>query len=225
MTLLLTVPFVLLSYLLGSVPSGYLVGKLVYHKDIRKLGSGNIGATNVLRVLGKRPAAFCFIADPAKGFISVWLLGGLATRLAGTSPELAQVACGAAAIAGHNWPVFLRFHGGKGVNTSLGVFLAIAPMATLCAIVVFGAAFVASSYVSVGSLAAAVVFPIAQYALNKTVDPIFWFACAASLCLIIRHKGNLTRLIAGRELRAGDHRPKAAAEGEPQEGAQGGGRG
>lgn len=193
--------FVVLSYLLGSVPTGYLIGRLCYGKDIRALGSGNIGATNVLRVFGPRPAVFCFIADPAKGFLSAWLLARLASRWAGVPLEVAQVACGAAAIAGHNWPVFLRFRGGKGVNTSLGVFLAVAPLATVCAVAVFGAAFWASGYVSVGSLAAAVSFPLLQYALSRNLDVVFWFACAASACLILRHRENLARLLAGRELR------------------------
>ena len=150
---------VLTAYLLGSVPTGYIVGALA-GVDVRKVGSGNVGATNVVRVVGKRQGIFTLVADAAKGFVPVIFALNL-----GLTP-VATAFVGIAAFLGHLYPVFLRFRGGKGVATALGVFLGLAPWATVGLIAVFTAVLLTTRFVSLSSMVAAVLAPVALWLLS-----------------------------------------------------------
>jgi acyl phosphate:glycerol-3-phosphate acyltransferase len=188
-----------LAYLLGSVPFGLLISK-AKGKDIRKLGSGNIGATNVLRCLGRPLGITCFILDVLKGFLPAFvfpMLGTGETGLQASFPGIG-IGFGALAILGHNFPVFLKFKGGKGVATSAGVLLGAAPLAVGIGITVWALVFFISGYVSLGSIAAAA----AVIAVGWTAGYGAFTATALTvlgLLAIWRHRANIRRLIAGTE--------------------------
>ena len=188
---------VTLGYLIGSVPFAFLIARWAGGLDIRAVGSGNVGAANVLRSAGKRAAAWTALFDVAKGagaVAAVWSAGGSLQTAA---------AAGVAAIAGHIYPVWLRFRGGKGVATSFGVFVALAPLAALGALAIFAAAVRLTRYVSVGSMAAAISLGPLVYAASSSV--ILARAAFISGCLVLfRHRQNLARLIDGTERRLGD---------------------
>jgi glycerol-3-phosphate acyltransferase PlsY len=160
------------------------------------VGSGNIGATNVARVVGKRQGILILAADAAKGFIPVF-----ASLQLGFAPAAAALA-GTAAFLGHLYPVFLKFQGGKGVATALGVFLGLAPMVTLVLIVIFAAVALASRIVSLGSMAAALAAPVILWFFSYPPAVISLSALIAAM-IILRHRGNLRRLLAGTEPRFG----------------------
>lgn len=193
---------VLGAYLFGSVPFGLLIGFL-FKKDIRKEGSGNIGATNVTRVIGKTAGRVCFALDFVKGALPVlaadrWFAGG-----DGSGAVL--LLAGGAAIAGHMFPVYLHFKGGKGVSTAGGVALAMAPAAFLAAGITWVAVFLFSRYVSLASIVAALVLPLtatAMYAggcrVSLFVVFFFYFVAAAA---VWKHRTNIGRLRAGTEMR------------------------
>lgn len=184
------------AYLLGSVPSGFIFGRLV-GVDVRRTGSGNIGATNVARVLGKGVGLLTLIADVAKGLVPVllarwlsmedWLIAGIA----------------AAAFLGHLYPVFLRFQGGKGVATALGAMLAIAWPATLVLVFVFAGVVLSSRRVSLASITAATAAPFVLWALLYPPAFIALGVFLASM-IILRHRDNIRRLLAGSEPRFGE---------------------
>lgn len=182
---------VLFSYLIGSVPIGYLLGWLG-GIDVRKAGSGNIGATNVARVVGKMQGILTLAGDAAKGFLPVFI----AARLELGPGTIAWVA--AAAFLGHLYPVFLKFQGGKGVATALGIFLGLAPVVTLLLFAIFVLVVLISRVVSLGSIAAAGSAPVALWLFSY---PPFVIALSAFLALMIvlRHRDNIRRLIAGAE--------------------------
>ena len=183
------------SYLLGSIPTGYIVGTLA-GVDVRAMGSGNIGATNVARTVGKKPGLLTLFADAAKGFIPIVL----ARQLGLTQSAVAIV--GIAAFLGHLYPVFLKFHGGKGVATALGVFLAIAPMATLLLMAVFAAVVLTSRIVSLGALAAALAAPFTLWAFSYA--PTFVaMSVFLAVMIVIRHRANIRRMLDGTEPRFG----------------------
>ncbi len=187
---------VLFSFLIGSLPTGYLVGK-AYGLDIRLHGSGNTGATNALRTLGKKAGVITLIGDIAKGIAAV--------HLSLTSEDLISLGAlfGFAAILGHCYSPFLKFNGGKGVATSLGVFLATVPIGTIFSTIVFIIVVKITKYVSLGSILAAAT--LASYALmteNITFSNIKLVALlAASFLIIYRHKANISRLLSGNELK------------------------
>lgn len=189
------------SYLLGSFPTGYVYGRL-RGKDIRTLGSGNLGATNVLRNFGIAPGIAILLLDAGKGFAAAFFISRLSVW---PNADWARVGCGLAAILGHTYTCFLGFRGGKGVATSLGVFLALAPLATLGALLVFGAAVALTRFVSVGSLSAAVGLPLLLLATGETgtQSAILWLAVLVSLVVIVKHRQNLRRLREGTENRLG----------------------
>jgi glycerol-3-phosphate acyltransferase PlsY len=178
-------------YLLGSIPTGYVMG-LIAGVDVRESGSGNVGATNVARVVGKREGALTLLADVAKGFIPVLL----ATQLGLPVEVLAAIAL--AAFFGHVFPIFLKFRGGKGVATALGVFLGLAPLGTGILIVVFVGVFVISRIVSLGSMITAAAAPFVFWLSSY---PVVIVATSALVTVIIlaRHRANIQRLIAGTE--------------------------
>src|SRR6266481_7211624 len=186
---------VLTAYLLGSVPTGYIVGSLA-GVDVRKAGSGNVGATNVARVVGKRQGIFTLVADAAKGFIPVILALNL-----GLIP-VATVFVGIAAFLGHLYPVFLRFRGGKGVATALGVFLGLAPWATVGLIMVFAAVLLTTRFVSLSSIVSAASAPVILWLLSYppvSIGMSFFIA----VMIVLRHRENIQRLLLGAEPRCG----------------------
>jgi glycerol-3-phosphate acyltransferase PlsY len=184
-----------LVYLVGAVPVGYLVSR-AFGLDIRQHGSGNIGATNVLRTLGKGPAALTFAGDVAKGWVAVWVAEAI-------GPEPWWGASGALlAIVANCWSVFLGFRGGKGVATGLGAFLRLTPLATLPAILVWGAVVLAFRYVSLASLIAGACLPLGAFLLGYPLEAML-AALGALLIITARHRDNLARLLSGTERKMG----------------------
>ena len=196
---------VLCSYLLGSIPFGLLAAKLK-GMDIRQHGSGNIGATNVWRVCGWRYGLPVFILDVLKGVCAVWIARWIAVWLHG-NPAWAAIAAAMACVIGHSFPAWLGFKGGKGVATSLGVFLGLMPIPSVVALLVWIVIFKVSGYVSFASIIAALVLPSAAIAMQFTNHAYGWpvsgFAVVAGLLVILRHRSNITRLRAGTENRFG----------------------
>jgi len=194
------------SYLLGSIPVGYVLVRLFRHEDIHSFGSGNIGATNVLRSGGKGLGAATFVLDMLKGCSAVWLGGLLASLLVPAMAHRdAQALAALAAVLGHIFPVWLRFKGGKGVATGFGVFLVSAPWAALAAISVFIVVLVLSRYVSLASILGAICFPIFAWFMVSGDRPPFFIAvqCIVALIIIVKHHQNIRRLFAGTESRFG----------------------
>jgi glycerol-3-phosphate acyltransferase PlsY len=188
------------AYLVGAVPVGFLVARAV-GVDVRRHGSGNIGATNVLRSVGRGPAIATLLADVVKGYAATWI-GGLA------GPEPVWAGLGAVlAVAGNCWPVFLRFKGGKGVATGLGACLRIAPLAVIPAAAVFAVVLASFRYVSLASLCATLGLPFAVLALYPL--PLAVAAGVIALIVIGRHHANIGRLLAGTENRFGGGPPPA----------------
>jgi glycerol-3-phosphate acyltransferase PlsY len=189
---------VLLAYLLGAIPFGLILTKIFGGKDVREHGSGNIGATNVSRVAGPLAGILTLLFDVLKGAAAVWLTG----RLTGHSAQWMMLA-GLSALAGHCFPVWLGFKGGKGVATALGVFVMLCPLAALAAFVLFLLVFVFWRYVSLASISAAAAMPLLSYFLwaPPHAPPLvvtFGTLFAAAL-VIYKHKGNLQRLLSGSE--------------------------
>ena len=236
---LLIVSILLASYLLGSIPSGLLISKS-QGLDIREHGSKNIGATNVWRVMGKKWGLLAFVCDTAKGWLAVtlgvWMAGSFpatAHLLHGrTEPhflphDFAGIAAACGCILGHNFPVWLRFKGGKGVATSLGVIIGMMPLASLIIFAIWGVVLKVSRYVSLASLVAAVCLPVVVIVLfflgwiHGWAN--FYFAVAAAALVIKRHTPNIRRLRDGTELRFGTKKveEKAGSEQAPQADAVG----
>ena len=200
---LVTLP---IAYLLGSIPFGYLLVRFVRHEDIRTVGSGNIGATNVLRSGAKGLGIATLLLDLLKAYAAVVF----ARHLAPQNYDLA-VGAAVAAVLGHVFPVWLGFRGGKGVASALGVFLALVPMAALVSLAVFVVVVLLSRYVSLASILGAAVMPIAGIALVSVRSPMviggFIFL---SLLVIVKHQANIRRLLAGTEHRFGAAKKVAA---------------
>lgn len=193
---------VVLSYVSGSIPAAYLAGRWS-GVDLRAHGSGNLGATNVLRVLGPRIGLLVFAVDIAKGALPVRLLPPL-TGTTGTPLVWLAVACGVAAILGHIRPVFLGFgKGGKGVATACGVFLALAPMQTALTLLIFTVVVLASGYVSLASLTAAVSLPVLLAASVGWTSPLFPVSVLTAAFVFWTHRANIERLRTGTEYRFG----------------------
>lgn len=194
------------SYLLGSIPTGYLLVRFIRKQDIRTVGSGNIGATNVLRSGGKGLGAATFLLDMLKGCAAVWL-GSLAAPVLLPASPLRNVEALAAlcAVIGHMFPIWLRFRGGKGVATGFGVFLVAAPAAALAAISVFALVLAVTRYVSLASILGAASFPPFAWLLIHGEKPPFFIAVEATVALliIVKHYQNIRRLLSGTESRFG----------------------
>lgn len=184
----------ILSYLLGSLPIGLWVG-LLRGVDVRTLGSGNIGATNIVRTLGWRAGIFVFAGDTLKGFLPVAAGKYVAPDLWG---GLLPVLCAALALAGHVASPFLRFRGGRGVATGLGVLLGLSWAVALSGLAVWLAALIIVRIVSVASLAAAASVPVFAW-LYRQPDACFWFTCALAAIVTVKHWPNLKRLVRGQE--------------------------
>ena len=187
-----------LAYLIGSIPFGYLVVRMTGGGDVRETGSGGTGATNVSRRAGKAAGSLTLVLDALKGAISVLL----ATWLSEGSPG---AAAGVAAILGHIFPVWLRFRGGKGVATAVGVFVMLAPFALLCAGIVFAAVVALTRYVSLASLTAAASIPLFIWLQKLLIQPVVEIkapltaAVVGAMLIIFAHRGNIVRLMNGTE--------------------------
>jgi acyl phosphate:glycerol-3-phosphate acyltransferase len=193
------VAWLLASYLLGAVPTSYLAARLFRGIDLREHGSRNLGATNLYRVLGWRYAVPVGLFDAVKGAIPVLVF---APRI--SSSQLVALLCGVVAIVGHVFSVFVRFRGGKGVATAAGVMLALTPVALGVAAVVWAVLVYLTGYVSVGSIAAAAVFPVAVYLLEPPDQPgILWVDVLVAAAIIWFHRANIRRLLQGTENRFG----------------------
>jgi acyl phosphate:glycerol-3-phosphate acyltransferase len=184
------------SYLLGATPTAYLAGRFARGIDLREHGSKNLGATNVYRVLGWRWAIPVALIDIAKGAIPVALFG----RWAAGGPWL-SVAFGIAAVLGHVFSPYMHFKGGKGVATALGVFVALAPLAVLIAIPVWGGSLWLTGYVSLSSLVAAASFPLWVKLTAPGAVSAFWASVALAVLIVYSHRANVQRLLAGTENR------------------------
>ena len=195
---------VLGAYLLGSIPFGYLVAK-AKGIDIRTAGSGNIGATNAMRVLGKPAGIFVLLMDMLKGLAAVWLCTEILQRMniAAADVQTARVIAGISVVLGHNYTCWLRFKGGKGIATTGGAFLALAPWAVLVAIVVFVWLVLLTKYVSVGSIGTAIALPTTIWVMTPSDLFLCIVATLLGVMAIYKHKSNIQRLLAGTENRVG----------------------
>jgi acyl phosphate:glycerol-3-phosphate acyltransferase len=187
------------SYLVGAIPTSHLVSRSFAKIDLRQHGSGNLGATNLYRVLGWKYAIPVGLFDIAKGAIPVLVF---APRVSGS--ELYALACGVAAIVGHVFSVFVGFKGGKGVATAAGVMLALTPLALGVAAAVWGIVLMLTGYVSLASIAAAAVLPLAVYLLEPPDNPeLLWMDVVIAAGVIVLHRRNIQRLLKGTENRFG----------------------
>ena len=187
---------VLAAYLLGSIPNGLLIARLK-GIDLQKVGSGNIGATNVFRCVGKGWGVAAFVLDAVKGFVPAFFFPRLMME---SAPPWLGLACGIAAVAGHNWPVWLKFKGGKGVSTSAGMLLGIAPAAVGIGFAVFALVVALTRFVSLGSILAAVAVPAAYLGLYGTENRLLAGALVVmGLLVVVKHRANIGRLLKGTE--------------------------
>ncbi len=217
----MTMAFVLAAsaaYLLGSIPFGYLLVLVVRKQDIRSSGSGNIGATNVLRSGARGLGVLTLLLDAGKGFAAVVLVRTVAQQHIGAGPLVAELAAIAAtyAVVGHVYPVWLRGKGGKGVATALGVFIALAPMSALCATAVFLLVFLWFRYVSLASIASAISFPLFVWLWGGLLHRADWNLALLASALVVpaiilgKHAANIDRLLKGTEYRFGSKGKSAA---------------
>ncbi len=187
----------LLSFIIGSIPWGYLIGK-AKGIDLRKTGSGNIGATNVMRIIGKKEALITLLLDISKGFIPVWLISLIYPK----NFTLMGLA-GIFAILGHCFTPFLKFKGGKGVATSIGVLLAYTPLSALITIMIWIFVFKASKISSLAALISFALLPVTVYIINYPNDALI-FASLVTAIIYLRHIPNIKRLLKGTELKVGE---------------------
>jgi glycerol-3-phosphate acyltransferase PlsY len=189
--------YLLGAYLVGAIPFGLLFGKALGGVDVRAVGSRNIGATNVLRAAGKKAAILTLVADCLKGLFPVLLAATL------FSDERLTVLSGIAAILGHNFPVYLKFKGGKGVATSFGVVLAVAPATGLVCLIAWAAAAVFWKYSSLSALIAFALYPLVTFTVHGESKPQGFLSLFVFGMIYYRHRENIKRLIAGTESKIG----------------------
>ena len=185
---------ILIAYLLGAIPFGYLLTRFTTGKDVRAEGSGNIGATNVLRAAGRGAAVTTLILDMAKGFAAVWIAGWLTD---GSSGWMADAAL--AVMVGHAFPIFLGFKGGKAVATFAGAFLYLTPVPALAAVIVFVITVTVTRYISAGSILAAATFPLGVWLIQHATLNEVLAAVIAGAIIVYRHKENMRRMRTGKE--------------------------
>mgnify|MGYP000572011706 CR=1 FL=1 len=195
MDIIIDIAFIIFSYLFGSIPTGVIISKYFFNVDIQKVGSGNIGATNVARTLGKKVGILTLIGDALKGIIPIIIV-----RLYEPYPlnQTLIFFCSLSAFLGHLFPIYLKFKGGKGVATALGIFLMLFPFQTLLTAIVFFIIVYISRYVSLGSISASIVMPIL---VSFRAQNTYQIALSIIICLliIIKHKDNIHRLLEGNE--------------------------
>jgi len=196
--------YIVLAYLIGSFPSAVTLGRLIWHTDVRKHGSGNAGATNAWRVLGWKAGLTILIIDAGKGALAAGIVPNLPLGLPPFDLRTLAILCGVAAVVGHVFPIYTRFRGGKGVATAAGMLVVIAPIPIGCAVGVFAIAVVASGIVSLGSILAAWTLPIAAVLLSAFTDAaypslLFGLTFALAAFITYTHRKNISRLIRGEE--------------------------
>src|SRR3989338_3854623 len=200
MNFLANIIWIVVAYLIGSIPTAYLVAKRVRGIDILEHGSGNIGATNVFRTMGKKWGALVLAADVLKGWAVVAILAPTAGAFPEVSSSLRQLLFGAAAIAGHTWTPWLKLKGGKGIAASAGVLIRIFPLASLIVIAIWAVCFLIWRYVSLASIVASASFPILLLILHRDLDSfgiIFLISLLLTGLLIYNHRSNIERLRRG----------------------------
>jgi glycerol-3-phosphate acyltransferase PlsY len=188
---------IVLAYAIGSIPFGYLVVQVKKGIDVRSVGSGNIGATNVWRAVGRSGALLTLFLDAAKGYCAVWFADSYTSH----KPSLIAITA-IAVLLGHVFPFYLRFRGGKGVATCLGIFLYLAAIPLLCTLGVFIAVVLLWRYVSLGSIVAAAVFPVFYFLVPPSHSSSWWTTMAVCFCsvlIIAKHRENIRRLLDGAE--------------------------
>lgn len=217
-----TVPIIVaaVAYLLGSIPFGYLLVRIFRGEDIRQTGSGNIGATNVARSGAKGLGIATLVLDALKGSLAVFLAAALAASKYNRCGDFVEHPCAPAlrlmalaalfAVLGHVFPVWLRFKGGKGVATALGVFCVLFPKAILLALAIFILVVAITRYVSLGSILGAIAFPVAAYFMQNADWLSLLLASGVSLIIILKHHQNIRRLLSGTENRFGGSKPQVA---------------
>ena len=189
------------AYVIGSIPTAYIFGRVIKGIDMREHGSGNIGATNVFRVIGKAPGIIVLIIDALKGLICVtYLASGFLYLAPVTRPELYRILVGLSAIAGHNWTLFLKFKGGKGVAASAGVAIGLIPKIFWLGFLVWLITFFITGFVSLASIIAIISVPIFTLAFGEPAEIVI-FMCLLCLIIIYKHKPNIRRLARGEEKR------------------------
>ena len=196
-----TIILLVAAYLLGSMPFSVWVGQLFYKIDVREYGSGNAGATNTMRVLGKKAGFAVLFLDVAKGVAAVWL-AGLANDIYPETQAFInlQLVLGIASLFGHIFPVYAGFRGGKGISTLLGVVIALDPLAAICSLVVFGIVLFLTRYVSLSSMISSAVFPLYVIFIEKTEFlSLILFSLFITVIVIITHQKNIERLIRSEE--------------------------
>lgn len=202
--MMLLIIALVLSYLLGSVPASYLVARLTKGIDIRRYGSGNVGATNVLRTAGKKAAAVALGFDILKGVLAVTALSALFGKAGSAiTRESFNILMGFSVICGHIWPVFLSFKGGKGIATSTGVLIVLCPKAVLIAGAVWLISIIITRYVSLASVMASITLPVVTAIMGRSIQMVIF---TITLCFIstYKHKSNIIRLINGEEPKIGE---------------------
>jgi len=187
---------IVIAYLLGGIPFGFLLVKFTKGADVRESGSGNIGATNVLRTTGRAAGVATLLLDVAKGYVAVWL----AAEITGDAPEWTSLAA-LAVMAGHAYPVFLKFKGGKAVATFIGAFAYLTPLPLAAVLLLFIAVVAATRYISAGSILAAAAFPFGVWMILHPPVQVTAAAFIAGAFIVYRHKSNWARLRAGTENR------------------------
>jgi glycerol-3-phosphate acyltransferase PlsY len=201
------------SYLLGSVPTGVVLARLMGKQDIRTAGSGNIGATNATRLLGKKFGAFTFLGDMLKGFVPVLTAGFLLAGNNALQVQFTTAACGLAAFLGHLYPLYLRFKGGKGVATACGVMLALEPITIPFLLLIFIAVAAISRFVSLASLSSAFMLPMLLLAINALIHPVplavMTMGFMMAIFVFLKHGANIQRLLQGTENRIGSKQTAA----------------
>ena len=184
----------LAAYIIGGIPFGYLLVRLKTGQDVRSMGSGNIGATNVLRTTGRAVAVLTLLLDIAKGYFAVWLMA----RFVGGSPAWMSAAA-LAVMAGHAYPVFLKFQGGKAVASFIGAFLYLTPVPMIAALLLFAIVAAVTKHVSMGSIVMAGSLPLAVWFIDHPPAVVLLAALVAAVFIIYRHRENIARLRAGTE--------------------------
>lgn len=212
---------VLISYLIGAIPSSLWMGKLFFNTDIREHGSGNAGATNTFRILGWKAGIIVLLIDFGKGLFCTTVISGLAWNI-GSGPvtlysgweveSMLVIFAGVAAVLGHMFPVYANFSGGKGAATACGMLYGIEPVSISISLAIFILVMVTTRYVSMGSIVASLIYPFSQltlrYGLEWDIDgSIILFSSFLALGIVIKHKGNIKRLLAGNENRVSSFKP------------------
>jgi glycerol-3-phosphate acyltransferase PlsY len=194
---------VILSYILGSLSPSIVIGKIFYGQDIRKLGSGNAGATNVIRELGWKAGVIVGVTDLVKGYVAAVFISKVSIGEIPISHSLVQIIAGVSAVIGHIWTIFHGFRGGKGVLTATGVFFGLAPVTTTLCLVVWGIVVYKTRYISLGSIVGiitlGIIMAVRRYVLENVDTLLFAFSVLIALLVIYAHRSNIKKLLSGTE--------------------------